>query len=208
MTTRLQHAVRRAAPARRHTLVARASLGTYVLACACATPIANVGGDAIKRPSVEAFPTSWFGTYRGECQTLGDSAVRSRFAMQLQIAPRNDGRIAWQITYGTGDAAQLRDYDLVPVAAELGHFAIDENNGIVLDCYLRGNAVYSSFEVGTVRLLARYGRRGDAIECEIITQSGSPARVSTVTSATTEQQVTAWPIRNVQRGVLRKVPKD
>ena len=152
-----------------------------------------------------AFPDDFCGTWRGECSLLGPEGVRQRFAMALAIAPTERDSWTFHITYGEGDRAQLRAYELLPVAPEEGHWAVDEHNGIVLDSYVRGRTLYSSFAVGGVRLLARYEGRGDELLVEIATTAVDPVR-TTGAGEGPEQRVEAFALKGVQRGVLRRAP--
>ena len=47
----------------------------------------------------------------------------------------------------------MRDYKLIPQTDKPGVFVMDENNGILLDCRLLGNVMFSQFKVGDVLLL-------------------------------------------------------
>ena len=69
------------------------------------------------------------------------------FSMQLRIHPADTmGQFTWQIIYGDS-GTDNRPYLLKPVDTARGHWVIDEQNGIVLDNYVHGNALHGAFTV-------------------------------------------------------------
>ena len=172
----------------------RGSCGVMLLvASACqSTPI--VGADS------SAFPDSWFGTWRGEC-ALHRADGRQPFPMGIEIGPWEGDRCRWHILYGEGESVQRRAYDLIAVDPDAGHYAIDENNGIVLDSYLRAGVLYTAFEVQGSRLLARYEWVGDAVEFEIVI---TDVEVERTTGGGEVPEVQGFAVPTVQRATLRR----
>ncbi len=167
---------------------------------ACAVGCANVETEPAP-PAPAVFPDDWVGQWAGECRLLGPEGERMRFRMELEIGPMHKGRGSWRVTYGEGEDAQVRPYELLTVDAAAGHYAIDEHNGIVLDSYVRGGAFYSAFSMQGNLLLARYECVGDDLHVEIATVDEQAERENELPRMT----VKAFPMKAVQRGVLRRV---
>ncbi|CAH9061493.1 hypothetical protein PSECIP111951_02501 [Pseudoalteromonas holothuriae] len=102
-------------------------------------------------------PQGWQGYYKGECELITPKRGSfNRFAMALEVTDVNDQKADWVITYGEGKMQQVRNYTLQSIDKSLGHYAIDENNGIVIDQYLVGNEFMSLFEIGSSKIQATY----------------------------------------------------
>lgn len=79
------------------------------------------------------FPTSWEGKWVGEVQVLGPVGQQQAFPMSLEIKAVED-HWAYTFFYGHGhfDEPDIREYSLVVLNDSLGHYAIDEQNDIML----------------------------------------------------------------------------
>ena len=153
-----------------------------------------------------AFPNDWFGTWSGQVESVSNGKPGQRFAMELRIGSTDKpNRYEWTIVYAEGAARQERKYTLVAIDAAAGKYAIDENNGIVLDATLAGRVLLSQFEVMGSRISTRQ---------ELITLSdGKPAITFELLTFTVDQQTTTggkentpevktWPANALQRAVL------
>ncbi|MCB9282884.1 MAG: hypothetical protein H6563_02325 [Lewinellaceae bacterium] len=95
-----------------------------------------------------SFPANWVGNWTGELEIYGASGMGQKIFMGLNIQPTGAaGEYTYEITYGTGDAQQIRSYVLQTVDAEKGHYRIDEGNSILLDSYWLGPALVEIFSV-------------------------------------------------------------
>ncbi len=148
-----------------------------------------------------ALPEAWHGIWKGRVKSESRNGKTVDFAMELHIEPI-EGRNActWRIVYGEGDRRQVRPYELLPVDGK-GHFRIDEKNGIVIDAFLIGDTIYSSFGLNKVRIDARYRLRGDALEFSIATQKAAPMGT---TGGGAVPAVEVFELVAAQRATLRK----
>lgn len=149
-----------------------------------------------------AFPEAWRGTWSGELRVFQGRQNVQNIPMTLTIQPTVDDRYTWHIQYGT-DTADLRKYQLVPVEPDVGYYAIDEQNGIVLDAYLQGDTFYSSFSVSGNKLLTRVRKRDNTLEYEI---TAGPLASTGETGGLSAEilPVQLFQIRTLQRAMLRK----
>ncbi|OHU88260.1 hypothetical protein BET10_11955 [Pseudoalteromonas amylolytica] len=99
----------------------------------------------------------WNGYFKGQCELSSPKrGVFYTFPMSLEIDDVTKKKADWIITYGEGQTQQIRNYTLLEVDSDLGHYAVDENNGIVIDQYLIGNEFMSLFEVGSTKIQTTY----------------------------------------------------
>jgi hypothetical protein len=154
-----------------------------------------------------AFPADWCGRWTGTLTPLGDSKV-GPVTMTLEIAPAADGRWSWTIIYDGAAGRQVRPYELVPVDAAAGRFAIDEKNGIVIPIAFFEGTIYSTFEVMDTRVEMRESLVGTGADSAIVVEMATVAVAeSTVTGGIAEKsipEVRCWTPRSVQRGRLTR----
>ncbi|SFC36394.1 hypothetical protein [Pseudoalteromonas denitrificans] len=102
-------------------------------------------------------PIQWHGYFKGDCELISPKrGAFNKFLMSLEIKPLEDDKSTWTITYGEGPNQNTRPYELLTIDAELGHYAVDENNGLVIDQYLVGNQFISMFEIGSSKIQGIY----------------------------------------------------
>ena len=153
-----------------------------------------------------AFPDAWVGRWAGDLHLFDAGGVRRSLTMELEGTRNADpARFGWTIVYHGSEGRQERRYHLLVRDAARGEFAIDENNGIVLDARMLGGTLYSWFDVGGTRLLARErlvgaGTPQAAIDYEIVTASEAAVERTGAGGA-----VTCYPPRTLQRARLRRV---
>lgn len=112
---------------------------------------------AASRANLIPLPPEWSGVWNGTT-TRFDNGQRSEVSMEMRI---QTGAVntSWVILY-TGEP--VRDYILAPLPdPPLGsRFVVDERSGILLDHHLEGNALYSSFAIGSNLMHMRYALTG------------------------------------------------
>ncbi|WP_440055258.1 hypothetical protein ACSLBF_03715 [Pseudoalteromonas sp. T1lg65] len=102
-------------------------------------------------------PIGWQGLYKGQCSVnTPRGEVLYSFPMSLNIKEKTAKAADWIVIYGEGQSKSVRNYSLLTISEEFGHYAVDENNGVVIDQFLVGNEFISLFEVGGTKLNSKY----------------------------------------------------
>ncbi|MBQ4834783.1 hypothetical protein [Pseudoalteromonas luteoviolacea] len=132
--------------------------------------------------TAQAAPTQWQGFFKGQCELVAPGkGSLYEFPMSLEVGSPVDNRADWIVTYGDGANARPRNYTLVTLDEAKGHFAVDENNGIVIDQYLFENKFVSLFEIGSTKLNAEYELHSDgSLDVEIISYTFDTIREAQV----------------------------
>ena len=81
---------------------------------------------------------------------------------------------------------------------------MDEVNGILLDCRLMGNVMFSQFKVGDVLLTSREELRDGKLFTAIITSRFGSPRVTGDKGK--ENEVLSYPLQSIQYATLTKQP--
>ncbi|MEM1217255.1 MAG: hypothetical protein AAGH79_00010 [Bacteroidota bacterium] len=154
------------------------------------------------------FPESWAGKWAGTLEIYNAKGLAQSLPMQLHILPIDStNRYSWGIIYGEDIEKGLRDYELMPVDTSLGHYQVDEKNGIILDAYLLGDKLFERFEVMGNLLLTTTELRGENLYWEII--SGSLEPIVTTGGGEYEGEeippVGGYSIVVLQRAVLSRI---
>ncbi|QSJ19838.1 hypothetical protein JYQ62_14695 [Nostoc sp. UHCC 0702] len=89
--------------------------------------------------------------------------------LRIQRISKKPMRYSWQITYGEGAKKLVRNYELVVKDQGVGHFAIDEKDGTIIDAWWVGDRLYSQFRVGNRLLSTQYERQGNRLHYELVT---------------------------------------
>jgi len=107
-----------------------------------------------------SFLTDWYGEWSGNCNLYspGKTGAQDKFTMKLNIsADTKNKRWNWQIIYKSPKINQVRDYFLIPVNPSAGHYAVDENNGIILDSFiLNKNTILEQFSVDNSNITVKH----------------------------------------------------
>lgn len=141
-------------------------------------------------------PNQWLGTWRGTLLAHIDGQTQAVAPMALQIAATDEAAVVrWCLTYGSGAAADVRDYRLVEVDGRTGQYAIDESGGVVLPARWCGGALVSVFAVAGSTLVVRYVYGGDHLDFELESVAAGAARE-------TGQGIQVWERPAVQRARL------
>lgn len=158
----------------------------------------------VQPPAVEPMLSpDWFGVWAGTLRITPEKGEPRETTMTLEITPIGvTGRFVFRITYGLGDAAQVRDYELVPKKDKPGRFEIDEKNGIKLDARLTGGTLYSAFQVGDVLIQSKYERVGDVLQVEMVALGMKDGKTTKPTGGGAE--VKSFPVVTVQTAELKR----
>ena len=165
----------------------------------------------IKRAEAGVFPASWIGRWKGDAAT-GNAQRSQKFTMELVIAATDKpDRFTWTMVYDGEAGRQERPYTLVIKDAARGVYAIDENQGIVLDASLLDGGLYTHFVVQGYRTvtrtkLERAGTAEEHIAVEMITTVDGDA--TTTGNAGGVPAVRTWLPVSLQRATLKRVSSD
>jgi len=103
------------------------------------------------------FPDDWLGYWSGGLNIFNSKGLKQTVPMSLDLSKTDtSGIYTWAIIYGKDYTAQRRDYQLKVIDPYIGHYLIDEKNGILLDAYHIHNELSSVFEVMENTLLTSY----------------------------------------------------
>ena len=117
----------------------------------------------------DAFPAAWVGDWTGRLYVQRGRRTLQEADMTLAIRPLDSaGCYTWRLAYAQVGPRDVRPYVVCPADTLGEHWRIDERNGIVLDAYVLGGALYSRFEVMGGLLLTRDELRGDTLFHEIV----------------------------------------
>jgi hypothetical protein len=99
--------------------------------------------------------------------------------MALDISNTDSaGLYNWTIIYDLDSTIQRREYQLKELNSGLGHYLIDEKNGIFLDAYHIQNELISKFEVMGSTLIISYALEDDVMVFSVKVFPSKEVRVS------------------------------
>lgn len=160
--------------------------------------------------SAQSFPDSYIGYWKGDLDVYKGDSVAFTIQFGLEVFPADSGRYDWVITYylepanddTVPDKIDRRPYLLVPIDTANGHWAIDENNGIIIDMYTTGNKVTSLFSVEGSMIQISYWLEGDEMVMELFTY---PEKEDLKTGKGTEEipEVKVWKFTGYQLGRMK-----
>jgi hypothetical protein len=118
------------------------------------------------------FPEDWYGDWKGRLVIWQASAPRDTLGISLRIAPSDTPEVwNWTLTYHLDTADDVRAYRLIVKDRARGHYAIDEQNSIILDTYQFGNLISSQFSVQGTMIVVNERLEGDQMLFEIFSSS-------------------------------------
>lgn len=173
---------------------------------ACVPVVKNLPSDSTTTaPANSQFPESWLGTWAGTLIISKPNGDTIQVPMQLHYATNDtlDKGWDWHIIYGKDIEKGRRAYTLHEKNADMGHYVIDEHNGIILDCYLLGNTLYSRFAVADNLLTTMTRKTADLIIFEII--SGKQTPVNSTGNIDDIPEVSSYNINVQQKAVLSRI---
>lgn len=141
---------------------------------------------AISQPAVKV--SDLVGDWQGTLQIFQPGKDKPHeVLMKLNIASiKGTEGFTYQIIY-PGQAP--RNYKLLPIDAPKGHWQIDEQNGIKVDCFWNGSGFTSCFSVQGTMLITSKELQGDKLvwslssfETKVLSNSGGVEGAPTVTT--------------------------
>lgn len=151
------------------------------------------------------FPQAWEGEWHGDLVISTGSGEAQRIPMILRLLPvSGEDRHTFTIVYGEDTPENTRPYYLQTVDTSIGHYEVDEDNGIVLDDFLINGKLYSRFEVMGNLLLTTLEERDGQLIYEIISGPLEPIRNTgdQVIDGEEIPPVNGYRIRVQQRAIL------
>ncbi len=143
------------------------------------------------------FPEKCLGTWGGMMHLQKDGAITDSVRIKFTVARTDSPDVwIWKTEYLSPTRPMVKDYTIQLTDKEKQHYAIDENNGIVLADYRFGNKLYSIFETGGILLTASYELAGEQLIFEVT--SGKKLTADST-------QVTSYSVNHLQRVVLEKI---
>jgi hypothetical protein len=151
-----------------------------------------------------AFPKHFTGHWKGMLSWYPTDKPVQSVEMQLIIQPLDTpGRYSWKMVYGKPGQDE-RPYTLLPVDSVKGHWVVDENNGILLDGYWRGNRFVSAFSVQGSVITEVMWLEKEALKVEFITTGEAPVRKSGG-AGQDNSAVMSFPLRGYQIATLHRI---
>jgi hypothetical protein len=133
---------------------------------------------AQEKNGVQSFPKDFIGNWTGSLIWHPAGKEVQSVAMRLNIQPDKVNSVySWQLIYGDS-VKDNRPYHLKPVDTAVGHWVIDENDGILLDGYWIGNRFISVFSVQVNTITAVYWLVGKELHIEMISSRVDASRES------------------------------
>lgn len=126
-----------------------------------------------------SFPKEWEGNWKGELQwykTGKDEPQKINMELRIHSADLLN-TWTWQIIYGS-ESQDNRPYNLIQKDTSGIHWAIDENNGIILDQYWVGNKFSGAFTVQNSTIINSYWMERKKLIVEFYNISAKPVAVS------------------------------
>lgn len=155
-------------------------LGTIFFSCHRSivdSTSSQLSGNGMESNATKSFPRDWLGYWEGELNIYNHTGKTMTISMALDNAiTDNDSIWTWAIIYGEDTIADRRDYELNVVDISKGHYLIDEKNSILLDAYLLGNSLISTFNVAGNTLVSCYELDGDEMLFSINMYKDEPIR--------------------------------
>jgi hypothetical protein len=171
-------------------------------------PLLWAAAVCLSQDAPTVLPATFAGRWQGTLEIKPLQGQLQSVPMELHIEPLKEGKgHTWRIIYGSGDRKQVREYQIRPEGKKPNAFIIDEQNGILLDAALAGNALHCQFKVSGNLLVARYKRRGEVLEYEILVFAAKAPRVSKV-GPQGNLDVESYPLQTIQRAELRLQEKE
>lgn len=160
----------------------------------------------------QKFPDSYVGYWKGDLDIYKGDSVAVTIEFGLDVFPADSGRYDWVITYyleptkddTAGDKIDRRPYSLIPIDTANGHWAIDENNGIVIDMWVTGNKITSLFSVEGSMIQISYWRDGEDLMMELFAY---PEKENSKSGKGTEEspEVKVWKFNGYQLGRMHRM---
>lgn len=163
-------------------------------------------GGLILNLNSQTLSKEWEGKWQGEVEIWSFNKKAESFPMSLEISEADS---SWNfiLTYDRlPEKPDVRNYSLIIIEDSVGHYAIDEHNSIVLDAYLNGHCLYTSFGGLGSELLTRMCLDDDQLAYEITSMLSDPIRVSgnEIIDNDTISEINSYQVYHVMRAELRR----
>ena len=155
----------------------------------------------------KSFPESWAGNWKGELNwyktgTQEPKKINMELRIQAIHTPDSLNAWTWQIIYGS-ETEDNRPYKLVQKDTAGIHWAIDENDGIVLDQYWVGNKFSGAFTVQNSTIINSYWMEKNKLIVEFYNVSAKP--VATTGKGTEDSpKVDSYKVGSYQKAILTR----
>lgn len=144
-------------------------------------------------------PSDFTGIYAGKL-IIANANGSQEIDMEFHLLPTDTiGKYQYTIIYNK----QARNYSLIEKDKEKGLYAIDENNGIVLEAYFTNNTLYSIFEVQGNLITTTEHFQEAFMDFEIMF-SNTTKKVKSGNGTEESPEVTSYPVLGVQKARLYK----
>lgn len=153
------------------------------------------------------FPEDWLGYWTGNLQIYGPTGLKQTVLMSLDLAITDTvGVYTWAIIYGQDSTVQRRAYQLIEIDTSIGHYLIDEKNGILLDTYHIHDELSSVFEVMGNTLLTSYKLENNEMIFSVKLFPSEAIRVSGDTLIANQEipKVSSFQLKTTQVARLQK----
>lgn len=119
------------------------------------------------------FPQNWYGKWKGTLMVYNYKGDTQKIPMEIHCGPTDSThRHRFVLVYG--EDKNLRDYELVAIDAENGHYQTDEKNTIFLDGFYFDGIFYSRYEVSNSLMTTQIEKRNDKLYFSLISGSLNP----------------------------------
>ena len=149
---------------------------------------------------------AWLGKWQGRCDIWSFNKITMSFPMSLEISPIDSG-YTFTINYlADTTKPDIRKYSLIELDDSTGHYAIDEHNSIILDSYLNGECLFTSFGGLGSELLTRICLENGEMEYEITSVKSAPIRSSgnEVVGTDTIPEINSYQLHQLMKARLQK----
>lgn len=117
----------------------------------------------------KTFPKEFIGVWEGKMQIYKNGEIKDSVNTRQTIAESSEPDTwIWRTDYFSKLDTIVKDYLLKVIDKEKNHYAIDEQDGISLDCVLHQNKLFSSFSVQGNILTTSYQIIEDKLVFEVI----------------------------------------
>ena len=108
------------------------------------------------------------GTWEGTMYLSEGGKIKDSLTVTFEVKKKEEAKAwTWRTTYSGRPEKIVKDYVLKLVDASSGSYVIDEGDGILLNCYLFGQRLFSTFSVGDNLLTANYQLSKDGLYFEV-----------------------------------------
>lgn len=133
---------------------------------------------ALSAPLIDLIQGNW----QGQCQTNGSQQLTFQMSLSVKPTPANANRYDWIVRYYGAGLNQVRNYTLIIDPNDPDSFAIDENNGLILDGRFVGNKMIQLFSLDSGIILSATNEiRGNMMTVTMPSWSSRNPRVTKTT---------------------------